>query len=89
MAPNGSVDVGGVGTEQECTIRRATRHTRRDCRKPTGHSRTEGTGLGLYVSHGIAERHGGELVAENAEGGGAIFSLKIPLTCYNTMEMAG
>jgi len=51
--------------------------------------KAEGTGLGLYVSHGIVERHGGELLAANTPDGGAVFSLRIPLTCYNTMEMAG
>ncbi len=48
-----------------------------------------GTGLGLYVSHGIVERHGGELYANNASRGGAIFSVKLPLTTYDTTETAG
>jgi len=48
-----------------------------------------GTGLGLYVSHGIVERHGGELLAANAEGGGAVFTLRLPLTSYDTTETTG
>jgi signal transduction histidine kinase len=47
----------------------------------------EGTGLGLYVSHGIVERHGGELHAANSNGGGAILTLKLPLDAYDMTEM--
>jgi signal transduction histidine kinase len=41
---------------------------------------SEGTGLGLAVSHGIARAHGGSLEAANDPGGGAVFTLRIPLT---------
>ncbi|MFO1338558.1 MAG: ATP-binding protein [Burkholderiaceae bacterium] len=44
--------------------------------KPVG----KGTGLGLSISYGIVERHGGRLVAENAPGGGAMFTVELP-TC--------
>jgi PAS domain S-box-containing protein len=37
-----------------------------------------GTGLGLAVSHGIAEMHGGTLVAESEPGHGAVFRLRLP-----------
>jgi two-component system sensor histidine kinase HydH len=47
----------------------------------------DGTGLGLYVSHGIVERHGGELHAANKNQSGAIFSLILPLNTYDTTEM--
>jgi two-component system NtrC family sensor kinase len=43
--------------------------------KPAG----EGTGLGLYVSRGIVEGHGGTMRAENAPGGGAVFIVELPL----------
>ena len=43
--------------------------------KPKG----KGTGLGLYVSQDIMMRLGGELVAENRGGGGAVFSLYLPV----------
>ncbi|HLU69987.1 MAG TPA: ATP-binding protein, partial [Fibrobacteria bacterium] len=39
----------------------------------------EGTGLGLYVSRGIIEAHGGTIRAENAPDGGAIFTIELPL----------
>jgi two-component system sensor histidine kinase HupT/HoxJ len=43
--------------------------------KPVG----EGTGLGLYVSYGLAEEQGGHLEGANHPEGGAIFTLTIPL----------
>lgn len=38
-----------------------------------------GTGLGLAVSHGIAEMHGGTLTAESEPGSGATLRLALPL----------
>ena len=38
-----------------------------------------GTGLGLSVSLGIAESHGGSLVVDEATGGGASFRLQLPI----------
>jgi PAS domain S-box-containing protein len=38
-----------------------------------------GSGLGLSVSHGIAEAHGGSLAAENLPEGGARFTLRLPV----------
>jgi two-component system, NtrC family, sensor kinase len=38
----------------------------------------QGTGLGLAVCHGILQSFGGEIVAENAPGGGAVVRLRIP-----------
>jgi PAS domain S-box-containing protein len=38
-----------------------------------------GSGLGLSVSHGIAEAHGGSLAAENLPDGGARFTLRLPV----------
>jgi len=38
----------------------------------------EGTGLGLFVSYGIAEAHGGTLTAESRPGQGATLVLSLP-----------
>ena len=38
-----------------------------------------GTGLGLSIAKGIVEAHGGRIGAENRPGGGAIFSLSLPV----------
>jgi two-component system sensor histidine kinase HupT/HoxJ len=42
--------------------------------KPVG----QGTGLGLYISYGLAHDMGGDLLAGNQPEGGAVFTLKIP-----------
>ncbi len=39
-----------------------------------------GLGLGLSISRTIVERHGGEIVAENQDTGGASFRLSLPVT---------
>jgi len=39
----------------------------------------EGTGLGLAISSGIVKDLGGRLTARNADKGGAIFEVKLPL----------
>jgi two-component system nitrogen regulation sensor histidine kinase GlnL len=40
--------------------------------------KSQGTGLGLYVSHGFVERHGGRLRVENRPGGGTRFRVDLP-----------
>ena len=40
---------------------------------------TGGTGLGLSVSLGIAEAHGGTLTASSEPGRGAAFTLRLPI----------
>jgi signal transduction histidine kinase len=42
--------------------------------KPAG----QGTGLGLFVTHGVVARYGGTLRVENREGGGARFVVRLP-----------
>jgi len=39
----------------------------------------DGSGIGLYISKDIIEKHGGSLSHENAPGGGTIFHLALPL----------
>jgi histidine kinase len=41
--------------------------------------RLEGTGLGLYVCHGIVAAHGGQITAESAgRGRGSTFCVTLP-----------
>ena len=40
----------------------------------------QGTGLGLSVSYGIIQRHGGSIEVESRVGAGATFTVKLPLT---------
>jgi signal transduction histidine kinase len=47
--------------------------------KPVG----EGTGLGLSISYEIVKRHAGEIRAENLIGGGAAFTVQIPVARAN------
>ncbi|HEY7521633.1 MAG TPA: ATP-binding protein [Methylomirabilota bacterium] len=40
----------------------------------------EGTGLGLSISYEIVKKHGGEIRAESPPGGGALFTVRLPVT---------
>ncbi|HEX6291618.1 MAG TPA: ATP-binding protein, partial [Herpetosiphonaceae bacterium] len=40
---------------------------------------SQGSGLGLAVSQGIVQRHGGELLIESVEGRGTVVTLQLPI----------
>jgi len=44
----------------------------------------QGRGLGLAVAHGIIKEHGGRLWAENAESGGAVLMIELPVSLRRT-----
>jgi signal transduction histidine kinase len=46
--------------------------------EPFFSTREDGTGLGLTVSHGIIERHNGEMTVESAVGQGTTFTVWLP-----------
>jgi two-component system, NtrC family, sensor kinase len=39
--------------------------------------KADGTGLGLWISRGIVERYGGDIVAANRPAGGALFTVRL------------
>jgi signal transduction histidine kinase len=43
-------------------------------------NKERGTGLGLAISRRIVEQHNGKLTAANREGGGAVFTVELPLS---------
>ena len=45
-----------------------------------GSTKTRGTGIGLAVCDEIVQMHGGELILENAEGGGTLVTIRLPIT---------
>ncbi len=52
----------------------------------TTKSEDEGTGLGLYISRRIVERHDGTIEAGNDESGGAVFVVTLPAASEGTPE---
>ena len=50
------------------------------------HGRPTGTGLGLWISRGLVEAHGGELVAESSPGQGTTFSFTLPTDAFEQLH---
>ena len=44
-----------------------------------GSSKARGTGIGLAVCDEIVQLHGGELTLENAQGGGTVVTIRLPV----------
>ncbi len=48
----------------------------------------DGVGLGLAISSGIVNDHGGRLTARNGQNGGAVFEMKLPILGSDGLEAA-
>lgn len=48
-------------------------------RAPEAEEIAPGLGLGLFTAAEIIGRHGGTISADNADGGGAVFTVRLPL----------
>jgi two-component system, OmpR family, sensor histidine kinase KdpD len=77
-----SVSDRGPGIPPEATERLFEKFYHGDDRK------TGGLGLGLSIARGLVEAHDGKLAAENRDGGGARFTITLPvrMTDMNAME---
>jgi signal transduction histidine kinase len=83
-APTGTVTIRGrpeasaVAIDVEDTGPGVDPATRRRLFEPLITTKDHGIGLGLSLCKRIAERHGGEVVYSDREGGGARFTLRLP-----------
>jgi two-component system sensor histidine kinase KdpD len=50
-------------------------------------TRPGGIGLGLSIARQLVEVNGGEILAQNRQGGGAVFSIRLPIS--ETMRLPG
>src|SRR5215475_6275418 len=50
-------------------------------------TRPGGIGLGLSIARQLVEANGGEIVAQNRQGGGAVFSIRLPIN--EAMQLPG
>jgi two-component system, NtrC family, sensor kinase len=71
-----SVENEGEGIPRDQTNRLFRKFSRLATIEETGQ---KGTGLGLYICRAIVEAHGGEMLAESAEGEWARFTFTLPL----------
>lgn len=71
-----SVTDRGEGIPEADLPKVFTKFFRRDHGRPTG------TGLGLWISRGLVEAHGGELTATSTVGSGSTFTFTIPTDAF-------
>jgi signal transduction histidine kinase len=71
-----SVHDVGEGIAEEDLPRVFTKFFRRDHGRPTG------TGLGLWISQGLVEAHGGQLTATSELGRGSTFCFTLPTDAF-------
>ena len=70
----------GEGIPADDLPRVFTKFFRRDHGKPTG------SGLGLWISRGLVEAHGGRLTATSNEGQGSVFSFTLPTDAFEKLH---
>jgi signal transduction histidine kinase len=70
----------GDGIPAEDLPRVFTKFFRRDHGRPTG------TGLGLWISQGLVEAHGGALTATSETGEGSTFSFTLPTDAFDRVH---
>ena len=75
-----AVSDAGEGIPTEDLPKVFTKFFRRELGKPTG------SGLGLWISRGLVEAHGGQLTATSAPGEGTTFSFTLPLMAFEELH---
>jgi signal transduction histidine kinase len=75
-----SVTDAGEGIPSEDLPKVFTKFFRRELGKPTG------SGLGLWISRGLVEAHGGQLTATSTPGKGTTFSFTLPLMAFEELH---
>ena len=75
-----SVSDRGEGIPLEDLPKVFTKFFRRELGRPTG------SGLGLWISRGLVEAHGGRLHATSAVGDGTTFSFTLPLMAFEELH---
>ena len=75
-----AVTDAGEGIPQEDLPKVFTKFFRRELGKPTG------SGLGLWISRGLVEAHGGQLTASSTPGQGTTFSFTLPLMAFEDLH---
>ena len=78
-----SVVDAGEGIPEEDLPRVFTKFFRRDLGRPTG------SGLGLWISRGLVEAHGGRLWATSPPGEGTTFRFTLPLVDFDELFPEG